>query len=108
MQVKEKEPERPLVRATPTEPVIKTQQLGKALGDNRRLKLHPAPAEVGELPKEPKFGRKIDTIGERNAKIEAYTPEEYNHVYHLLNLKNVVNPDSHSSDFNDLGHGAAN
>ena len=82
------------MRATPTEP-----QLGKALGGNsKRLKLHPAPAEVGELPKEPKFGRKIDTLKERNAKIEAYTPEEYNHVYHLLNLKNVVNVESHSSD----------
>jgi hypothetical protein len=51
--------------------------------------LHPAPVEVGQLPKKPKFGRKADTIEERNAKIEAYTPEEYNHVYHLLNLKNV-------------------
>lgn len=57
------------------------------LGDKN--KLHPAPAAARKQTLQPKIGLKADTIGERNANIEAYTPEEYNHVYHLKNLKNI-------------------
>ena len=32
---------------------------------------------------------KADTVDERNKKIEEYSPEEYNHIYHLKNLKNI-------------------